>query len=340
MAAASLQREAQSSGQPGRWVRGSLTGIRSMALEFPTGLRSELDADLQMAAATAPGQDLPDTRLEGTVTVLRGAYREPLAVVTGLLANLRAARVAARGRERRRPRAPGPRRPSRHRRGHHRRQQLRPVPARRRPPGHWHGGGAGALGPRRAAGRRAAVRRPEHLHHHLRHDRLREPGGHRAEPERGVDDARRRRGHRRHDCRNAGQSERLARGTVGGDRPQSGRAHGAARDRPSSRGPEHGRCGIHRRAGARQLFGGRARLRRSGHRPGHASHRRCPDVGHPERFHGADCGSRPHVPIDVREGLREQPRRHLFTEPARRRRADVDRRIPAVPPDRVAARLR
>ncbi|HEY6359993.1 MAG TPA: translocation/assembly module TamB domain-containing protein [Vicinamibacterales bacterium] len=70
------------------------TGIRSMALEFPAGLRSELDADLRVVAATVPGQDLPDTRLEGTVTVLRGAYREPLAVVTGLLANLRAAQVA------------------------------------------------------------------------------------------------------------------------------------------------------------------------------------------------------------------------------------------------------
>ncbi len=71
------------------------TAIRTMAIEFPAGLRSEVDADLQFVAASAPGQDLPDGRIEGTVTILRGSYREPLAVVTGLLANLRAARVAA-----------------------------------------------------------------------------------------------------------------------------------------------------------------------------------------------------------------------------------------------------
>jgi outer membrane protein assembly factor BamA/autotransporter translocation and assembly factor TamB len=68
--------------------------IRSMALEFPAGLRSELDGDLQLVAESVPGQDLPDLRIEGTVTMLRGSYREPLAVVTGLLANLQAAGVA------------------------------------------------------------------------------------------------------------------------------------------------------------------------------------------------------------------------------------------------------
>ena len=71
------------------------TGIRAMPLEFPAGLRSELDADLQLTATSVPGQDYPDSRIEGTVTVLRGSYREPLAVVTGLLANVRAAGVAA-----------------------------------------------------------------------------------------------------------------------------------------------------------------------------------------------------------------------------------------------------
>jgi outer membrane protein assembly factor BamA/autotransporter translocation and assembly factor TamB len=70
-------------------------GIRSMALEFPVGLRSELDADLQLVAESIPGEDLPALRIEGTVTMVRGSYREPLAVVTGLLATLQAAGVAA-----------------------------------------------------------------------------------------------------------------------------------------------------------------------------------------------------------------------------------------------------
>jgi outer membrane protein assembly factor BamA/autotransporter translocation and assembly factor TamB len=71
------------------------TGIRSMALEFPVGLRSELDADLQLVAETSTDEDVPALRVEGTVTMLRGSYRQPLAVVTGLLANLQAAGVAA-----------------------------------------------------------------------------------------------------------------------------------------------------------------------------------------------------------------------------------------------------
>ncbi|MBI3050401.1 MAG: translocation/assembly module TamB domain-containing protein [Acidobacteria bacterium] len=65
------------------------TNLRGMALEFPQGLRSELDADLTLDAAPAAG------RLSGTVTVVRSTYREPMAVVTGLLAGLRTQRIAA-----------------------------------------------------------------------------------------------------------------------------------------------------------------------------------------------------------------------------------------------------
>ncbi|MBI4885495.1 MAG: translocation/assembly module TamB domain-containing protein [Acidobacteria bacterium] len=82
--------------------------IKGMALDYPPGLRSELDASLELQAAESAGPratalDASGTRptyageLSGTVTVLRGAYREPLAVVTGLLAGLRARRLAATG---------------------------------------------------------------------------------------------------------------------------------------------------------------------------------------------------------------------------------------------------
>ena len=66
--------------------------IRGMALEFPQGLRSEINAGLELAMAMAA---TPSGRLSGTVTVVRGAYREPLAVVTGLLTALRTRRLAA-----------------------------------------------------------------------------------------------------------------------------------------------------------------------------------------------------------------------------------------------------
>jgi translocation and assembly module TamA len=71
--------------------------IRDMALEFPAGLRSQLDAMLQLDVAAEPDAVAPSGRLSGTVTVLRGAYREPLAVVGGLLAAMRARGVAATG---------------------------------------------------------------------------------------------------------------------------------------------------------------------------------------------------------------------------------------------------
>ena len=66
------------------------TSIRGMALEFPAGLRSEVDADLTLTANSLLGAG----RLSGTVTVVRGSYREPLAVVTGLLTGLRAQAIA------------------------------------------------------------------------------------------------------------------------------------------------------------------------------------------------------------------------------------------------------
>ena len=71
--------------------------IRDMALDFPAGLRSELDAMLQFDAASPPGEAAPSGRLSGSITVLRSSYREPLAVVGGLLTALRARRVAASG---------------------------------------------------------------------------------------------------------------------------------------------------------------------------------------------------------------------------------------------------
>ena len=64
---------------------------------IPVGLRSELDAMLQLDVASPAEATAPTGRLSGTITVLRGSYREPLAVVGGLLAAMRARRVAATG---------------------------------------------------------------------------------------------------------------------------------------------------------------------------------------------------------------------------------------------------
>jgi autotransporter translocation and assembly factor TamB len=60
-----------------------------MAIEFPEGLRSEVDASIELTMASAADRAVPSGRLSGTVTVNRGAYREPLALVAGVLANLR-----------------------------------------------------------------------------------------------------------------------------------------------------------------------------------------------------------------------------------------------------------
>jgi len=66
--------------------------IAGMGLELPDGLRSELDASLALAVVNAPSG--AEGSVTGTVTVTRSAYREPLAVVAGLLNTLRAERVA------------------------------------------------------------------------------------------------------------------------------------------------------------------------------------------------------------------------------------------------------
>lgn len=102
---------------PGAGVDVQLSAaVRGMALEFPEGLRSELDADITLMAGPpvdamgSPAEPAPrapallssgGTRptyggsLSGTITVLRGTYREPMAVVTGLLAGLRTEQLAA-----------------------------------------------------------------------------------------------------------------------------------------------------------------------------------------------------------------------------------------------------
>jgi len=72
-----------------------MTDIRGMALEFPPGLRSEIDAALTFTLNRAPEETVPSGVLGGTATIVRGGYREPLAVVTGLLTTLRTRQLAA-----------------------------------------------------------------------------------------------------------------------------------------------------------------------------------------------------------------------------------------------------
>ena len=82
--------------QPAAGLNGRIsTDIHDMALEFPAGLRSELDAMLQLDVSAAPGQNTPTGTLSGRVTILRSAFREPLALVGGLLASMRARTTAA-----------------------------------------------------------------------------------------------------------------------------------------------------------------------------------------------------------------------------------------------------
>jgi outer membrane protein assembly factor BamA/autotransporter translocation and assembly factor TamB len=70
--------------------------IDAMALEFPEGLRSELDVYLDIAARLPPEADTePSGTIGGLVTVRRSAYREPIALATGLLSALRTRRLAA-----------------------------------------------------------------------------------------------------------------------------------------------------------------------------------------------------------------------------------------------------
>ena len=67
--------------------------IRGMAMEFPEGLRSAVDADLDLDIELLR----PTGRLTGTISVTQGTYREPLAVFTGLLASMQADRSPAGG---------------------------------------------------------------------------------------------------------------------------------------------------------------------------------------------------------------------------------------------------
>ncbi len=79
-------------GQNG-WAGSIQTMIAGMGLEFPEGLRSELGAGLTLDVRSQ--DEAVAGTLSGTVTVLRGAYREPIGVVTQLLSALRAERLAA-----------------------------------------------------------------------------------------------------------------------------------------------------------------------------------------------------------------------------------------------------
>ncbi|HXH25439.1 MAG TPA: translocation/assembly module TamB domain-containing protein, partial [Vicinamibacterales bacterium] len=82
-----------------RWARGEPASlfvrmrVAGMGLEMPRGLRSELDAELTLRLGDDPPAG-PRGTLSGDVTVVRSAYREPVAVVTGLLRAMRAERLA------------------------------------------------------------------------------------------------------------------------------------------------------------------------------------------------------------------------------------------------------
>ena len=65
--------------------QGELTLVgRSLAMEIPEGLRTEVDADLRLAIGAE------SLAVDGTVLVARGAYREPLTLAGGVLASLQA----------------------------------------------------------------------------------------------------------------------------------------------------------------------------------------------------------------------------------------------------------
>jgi outer membrane protein assembly factor BamA/autotransporter translocation and assembly factor TamB len=68
-------------------IRGAFTAnVTGMAMNFPEGLRTEIDSSLELTTEVKEGQ--PSNRLSGLVTIKRGAYREPLALLTGILGNL------------------------------------------------------------------------------------------------------------------------------------------------------------------------------------------------------------------------------------------------------------
>jgi outer membrane protein assembly factor BamA/autotransporter translocation and assembly factor TamB len=62
--------------------------VEGMPIEIVPGLQTELDADLTYAFTAAP-DDEGSGRISGMVTIVRGAYREQIAVLTGLLTRLR-----------------------------------------------------------------------------------------------------------------------------------------------------------------------------------------------------------------------------------------------------------
>ena len=68
-------------------LQGAFTAnVTGMAMNFPEGLRTEIDSSLELTTAVKEGA--PANRLSGLVTIRRGAYREPLALVAGVLNNL------------------------------------------------------------------------------------------------------------------------------------------------------------------------------------------------------------------------------------------------------------
>jgi outer membrane protein assembly factor BamA/autotransporter translocation and assembly factor TamB len=68
-------------------IRGQfMANVSGMAMNFPEGLRTEIDSSIELTTAVEDGEQA--NRLSGLVTIKRGAYREPLVLVTGLLNNL------------------------------------------------------------------------------------------------------------------------------------------------------------------------------------------------------------------------------------------------------------
>jgi hypothetical protein len=63
-----------------------MANVSGMAMNFPEGLRTEVDSSIEFTTTVDDGTQA--NRVSGLVTIKRGAYREPLALVTGLLSNL------------------------------------------------------------------------------------------------------------------------------------------------------------------------------------------------------------------------------------------------------------
>jgi outer membrane protein assembly factor BamA len=69
-------------------IQGAFTAkATGMAMNFPEGLRTEVDSSLELTVAAKEGALA--SQLSGLVTIRRGAYREPLALVAGVLNNLK-----------------------------------------------------------------------------------------------------------------------------------------------------------------------------------------------------------------------------------------------------------